>query len=447
MAFKTTGMAAVVLLLAPPLDPVPTWTFTGPEPSALLGHAVAGLGDVNGDGFDDAAVGLLDVFDVEPGEPANAGRTFVFAGSPAGLSPTPLWTFAEGGTPSAAFDVNGDGFDDLFVRSNDSKAFLFLGSPYGLLSPPATTIFPGLVVRKIVGLGDTTGDGVGDAVLINAPPTGTQLHLFRGSVDGLSPIASFTLGVGDLADVAAAGDVNGDGLADLVYSTMSTLTDGRAVVQHGSPNLTGAEAWQSTGEGQGGFGTQVAGAGDVDGDGFDDLLVSAPHFSAAPDETGKVYLFRGSASGLGLTPSWTFVSGNLLVGARIASAGDVNADGYSDVALSSGGGVVLLFLGSAAGLSLTPDQTLTGGSTFGWSLASAGDVDGDGASELVVGDPFEAAETAGRAFLFSRPPPSAALIQGATTDGSDGGCGALGVEAGLAFALAWLVRKRRARWG
>jgi len=446
---KAAAVAVLSLLLVTPLNPVPSWTFTGPEPSALLGHAVAGLGDVNGDGFDDVAVGLHDVFDTEPGE-SNPGRTFVFLGSPTGLSPTPA-IFPQGGHPSPAQDVNSDGFDDLFVRSNDSKAYLFLGSPYGLLSPPATTFFPGLVIRKIVGLGDTTGDGFGDAVLIHAPSTGTQLHFFVGSADGLDPIASLSLGIGDVADIAAAGDVNGDGLADLVYSTMTSLDDGRATVLAGTPFLFGPSVpWHLTGDGSGGFGTQVAGAGDVNGDGFDDLLVSAPHFSSAPGEEGKVYLFLGGASGPDSTAAWTFVMGNLLVGTRIASAGDVNADGFADVAVSAGStdepsGVVLIFLGSSTGLSATPDQVLTGGAgsvTFGWALASAGDVNGDGASDLLVGDPFVGTD-AGRASLFQGQSTAVAgaLVE-AETDSSR--CGAVGAEAMLLMAAGWLFRRKRA---
>jgi len=145
------------------------------------------------------------------------------------------------------------------------------------------------------------------------------------------------------------------------------------------------------------LGNWVATAGDVNGDGFDDVLASAPSFDNPEVNEGRIYLFQGSAAGLGLAPAWTFESDQAGAGARVAqSAGDVNGDGYGDVVVGVAGydngevdeGLALLFLGSASGLSTTPAWTAEGdqaGAAFGGSVASAGDVNGDGFADIHVG--------------------------------------------------------------
>jgi len=142
------------------------------------------------------------------------------------------------------------------------------------------------------------------------------------------------------------------------------------------------------------FGRSVATAGDVNGDGYSDVIVGAPGYNGH----GRVFLYLGSASGLATTPAWTAdgTQPGARFGTSVASAGDVNGDGYSDVIVGAplydnGLGRVFLYLGSASGLATSPAwsaEGIEGGGWFGSSVASAGDVDGDGYGDIVVGAPF-----------------------------------------------------------
>ena len=133
------------------------------------------------------------------------------------------------------------------------------------------------------------------------------------------------------------------------------------------------------------LGSESAPAGDVNGDGFDDVLITA---------SGSIHLYEGSAQGLAKVPSWSFgpaVQGSFYLGFR---AGDVNGDGFDDVLIGDPGnddpvhdeGRALLFMGSAAGLPGGPSWVFLGdrpGLTLGWSLGG-GDVNGDGLSDVIV---------------------------------------------------------------
>jgi hypothetical protein len=165
--------------------------------------------------------------------------------------------------------------------------------------------------------------------------------------------------------------------------------------------------WTALGEsGNNAFGESVATAGDVNGDGYSDVVIGALRASSL---RGKAYLFLGGASGLSTTPSWTVtgVSSYDFFGSAVASAGDVNGDGYSEVAVAALGynseaGKAYLYLGGPTGLSSTPSWTVAGevsGALFGRSLGTAGDVNGDGYSDVVVGGEGYLSQT-GRAHLF-----------------------------------------------
>lgn len=206
-----------------------------------------------------------------------------------------------------------------------------------------------------------------------------------------------------LSCVRAAGDVNGDGFGDVIAS--APLFD-RLQVDAGSAWLflgsnTGlaiAPTWSSSGPDQTSahFGAQIAAAGDVDGDGYDDVLVSAPGYSNPEVGEGTVFFYRGAPSGLSPIAAWTF-EGNL-AGASVSSvgtAGDLNHDGYADVLIGvvdpAGAGRVHIFYGRASGLTATPNWTLDGsllgvqpGEQFGSAVTSAGDVDADGFDDFLA---------------------------------------------------------------
>jgi hypothetical protein len=207
--------------------------------------------------------------------------------------------------------------------------------------------------------------------------------------------------------VASAGDVNGDGYSDVIVGAYlfdnGETDEGRAFVYHGSasglsttPNWT-AESNQANAQ----FGVSVASAGDVNGDGYSDVIVGAYRFDNGQTDEGRAFVYHGSASGLSTTPNWTAESnqGNAEFGSSVASAGDVNGDGFSDVIVGAylfdngetDEGRAFVYHGSASGLSTTPNWTAESNQAnaqFGYSVASAGDVNGDGFSDVIVGAPL-----------------------------------------------------------
>jgi hypothetical protein len=139
-------------------------------------------------------------------------------------------------------------------------------------------------------------------------------------------------------------------------------------------------------------------AGDVNGDGFSDVIVGASGFNSGAGQLGAAFVYLGSATGLATTPAWTAVADTLSLsfGSCVAPAGDVNGDGYADVLvgayLASNGqaseGRVFVFHGSPSGLGATPAWTAESDQAsafFGSSVATAGDVNKDGYADVIVG--------------------------------------------------------------
>jgi len=146
------------------------------------------------------------------------------------------------------------------------------------------------------------------------------------------------------------------------------------------------------------FGYSVASAGDVNGDGYDDVIVGAPYYTNGQTNEGRVYVYYGSAGGLSPTYGWTAESdrASALFGRSVASAGDVNGDGFDDVIVGAyaytnektNEGRAYLYIGSSSGLSNITAWTAESDQTsalFGNSVASAGDVNGDGFDDIIVG--------------------------------------------------------------
>jgi hypothetical protein len=199
------------------------------------------------------------------------------------------------------------------------------------------------------------------------------------------------------SSVSSAGDVNGDGYSDVIVGAPNFSGafsgEGAAYLYMGSPtglNLSSAN-WNATGGMVGSkFGSSVATAGDVNGDGFSDVLVGAPNYANGEVAEGKAYLYYGSATGLSATPAWSFEPNfsNINLGICVRSAGDINGDGFSDVLIGSSG-YVLVFLGSPSGLGINQIQYLSNPSLpgFGTVISSAGDINKDGFFDLLVGVP------------------------------------------------------------
>ncbi|RPI47584.1 MAG: hypothetical protein EHM56_14610, partial [Chloroflexi bacterium] len=331
---------------------------------------------------------------------ANAGRTTVYHGA-AGAPTQDEGVVITGTIAETAGDVNGDGFSDVVVGDETtSAASVYYGSPTGL--PAAADWTWGLNADHILGsaAGDVNGDGYADVLVLG----GQSAYLFLGSAAGLassSPVWSATVqqDYSNPGDVGTAGDVNGDGFSDVVVGSRNAVT---ARVYYGSPTgLAGAADWTATSTD--GYGSTMGTAGDVNGDGYADVLVAG---------NSAVYAYYGDVAGLTSgTPDWSYaVAGSLNDPCTAATAGDVNGDGYADVIVgapsaNNRAGKVYLFLGSATGLD-APLLELGGQANydqFGSSVATAGDVNGDGYADVIVGAP----ETdqpyqsyAGRAYLY-----------------------------------------------
>ncbi len=270
---------------------------------------------------------------------------------------------------------------------------------------------------SVAAAGDVNGDGFAD-VVVGADRykqfTG-RAYVFLGSAGGLSATPVFTA-TGETDNnhfgysVDTAGDVNGDGYDDIIVGAYHYREfTGRVYIYGGSANGPIAAPIRTlTGEvPKSYFGRAVAAAGDVNGDGYDDVIVGAPAYD---DWTGRVYVYPGSPGGVGATPM--FVAGgegrSNSFGRCVGTAGDVNGDGYSDVVVGANGyggfrGRVYVYTGSAHGLGAQPSFTATGEAIdgqFGYSAGTAGDVNGDGYDDLLVGASRQSNST-GSVYVFA----------------------------------------------
>ncbi len=325
-------------------DGTELFAFEGDSPSDWLGFSVDGAGDVDGDGFADLVVG-------SPLGTPQAGSAKVFSGRDGTL----LYAWSGdapgdrfGNAVSRAGDVNGDGFADVLV-----------GAPYA----------------------DSTGLNAGCARVYSGVD-GSVLRALAGSAGDFFGSA-----------VSAAGDANSDGFADFLvgvpFSDVGAFNAGSACVFSGVGDAV-LHAFHGSGIGDQ-LGNDVGEAGDVDGDGLNDFLLGVPGADAAGIDSGAAEVRAGSdGSVLLLVPGSS--SGEYL--GAVAAAGDVDGDGRDDVAVGAassdaGGneaGTVRIVSG-ASGLDLA---AFHGEATFDWfgaALARLGDANGDGRTDLAVGAP------------------------------------------------------------
>ncbi len=435
------------------------WSAQSDLPGALLGISVSAAGDVNGDGFGDVIVGASNASLGQTEE----GLALVWLGGPGGLGApgTPAsahWSARSdqaraflGYSVACAGDVNGDGYGDVIVGADsydgvemdEGRAFVWHGGPAGL-GPAGTPLnaswtasgdqADGLLGSWVATAGDVNGDGYGDVLIgafrYDAPlPNEGAVFLWRGGPGGLPPGAGpasadwSALGgqeeAGYGVSVAAAGDVNGDGFGDLLSGALYWGTDvfqeGQARLHLGSADVPSAQAaWSAPAAAPAqGQGAAVAPAGDVNGDGFGDILVGSPFFATAAGEVGRADLYAGSASGPSLAPVWTVVGdrhrGRL--GGAVAGAGDVNGDGHDDLLVGAPGtggplsaaGRAYLYLGSPSGPAPQPDWIAAAAgyqAMFGAAVSGIGDVNGDGFGDVAVGAPLASRGESGEGRIF-----------------------------------------------
>jgi len=453
VVFSSGGSRATVL-----------YTLVSPneENTGRFGTEVSGAGDINNDDRADVIVGAPSE---SPGvSPIGAGRAYVFSGASGSViyalqSPNEEAYGGFGESVSGAGDVNNDEYNDLIVGAsqeepgsvleNWGRAYIFSGSTGGLLrtlespNPFDEGRFGGCVSDA----GDLNNDGYAE-VVVGAPGEANhgRAYIFNGqtgsvmyTLDTPNPELDGMFG----CSVSCAGDVNNDDHPDVIVGAHNEDPDasptdaGRAYVFSGA-NGSLLYSLQSPNEQyEGWFGVSVSGAGNVDGNNFDDIIVGACREGLGDQtEMGRAYIFAGLAGVLLRTLESPNLDPYGWFGGSVSGAGDVNANGRDDVIVGASlddpsgiptdAGRAYVFSGSSGYLLQTlvsPNQEA--GGVFGNSVSGAGDQDGDGRAEVIVGapgeDPGASPDYAGRAYVIV-PTPRLAIE---------------GVISGSEFQLTW----------
>lgn len=403
------------------------WRQESNQANAYYGESVSLAGDVNGDGFSDVIVGAAYYDNGQD----NEGKCFLYYGEP--RTPASSYSWAQKGYQdesdfamklASAGNVNGDAFSDVIIGApyfdngliNEGCVYIFHGRPNDV---PDTT--PNRILesntggaefgQSVASAGDVNGDGYDD-IAIGAPGYNNYagwVAVYYGSVSGIGATTTWnsTFNVEYArygASVAGAGDVNGDGYPDVIVGVpgypQGAASGGAFAYYGGASGLNPTENWLYYFEVNGSkFGECVAGAGDVNADGFSDVIIGAPQFSNGETQEGGVFVFHGSFVGLGKKPNWKCESNQEFTayGYSTAGAGDVNDDGFADVIVGAPNydngvqdeGAAFIYAGGPGGISgaipIWMGESNQESAYYGYSVSGAGDVNADGFSDVIVG--------------------------------------------------------------
>ncbi len=435
------------------INNMPDVTLTGEAFGDRFGYSVSTAGDVNGDGYSDVIVGAYV-------NGSFTGKSYLYFGSytisgniTASNADVTMTGEATsnffGYSVSSAGDVNGDGYSDVIVGAygntiNTGKSYIYFGG--STMNPTANVTLTGEVTGDRFGIsvsstGDVNGDGYSDVIVGafgNSSFTGkSYIYLGGSTMNSATDVTMSGEAVGDQLgySVSTAGDVNGDGYSDVIVGAFgNSSSTGKSYIYFGSSIMNSSPNVTMTGEFAGDrFGYSVSNGGDVNGDGYNDVIVGADKNDAGGSDAGRSYIYYGASSMDNIVDvTTTGKNADDRFGFSVSTAGDMNADGYDDFIVGayfndingSNSGRAYLYLNSLTGSDIADDFFSGEAATdfFGLSVSTAGDVNGDGYSDVIVGAANNNNSSTGKSYIYFGGPnidniADVTMIGEATSDG------------------------------